>query len=163
MANLMAFLLRHRVGALVALVALASDQAAKFLVTQTLVVGESWSIAGLFHLTHATNSGSALGLFSGHTIVLIVVSAIGLGVLFVYYWSRPRTSVRTQVSFGLMLAGAVGNLADRVVIGHVTDFIDIVPLFIFNLADASILIGLIGFAWEIPHMTRTLAKLSGYS
>ena len=45
-----------------------------------------------------------------------------------------------------MLAGAMSNLVDRLAFGHVVDFIDILPWFIFNVADIAILSGLIGFA-----------------
>ena len=73
-----------------------------------------------------------------------------LGVLFVLYWPHPKTGVRAQLSFGLMIAGMIGNLVDRVVFGHVIDFINIVPWFIFNAADASILLGIVFFACDVP-------------
>ena len=164
MADFAAFVLRHRVGILTTMVVLAFDQVAKLLVIQALAVGESWTLDGFFRLTRVTNSGSAIELFSGHTIALIVVSTIGIGVLSALYWPRPKTGIRSQLSFGLMLTGAVGNLVDRAVFGHVTDFIHIVPWFIFNVADVSILIGLAGFAWDLPDVTaRSLARLGWYS
>lgn len=154
MKNLVAFvLLRHRVGISVTIAAFLLDQVTKLLVVQTLEVGESWPRDGFFRLTHAANFGSTLDLFSGHSIVLIAGSVAGICALFALYWPRPETGVRTQITFGLMLAGAVGNVVDRVVFGHVTDFIDIVPWFIFNVADVVILLGLIGFAWDIRDVT----------
>ncbi len=159
LAGLVAFVLRHRIGITCTVLILALDQAAKFAVVKMIPVGESLPIDGFFRLTHATNLGSTLDLFSGHTITLIVASTIAIGMLIALYWPRAKTGARTQITFGLMLAGATGNLIDRVVFGHVTDFIDIVPWFIFNVADISILIGLIGFAWDIPDVTgRLLAK-----
>ena len=146
MANFVGFVLRHRIGLLTTLAVLVLDQVAKLLVIRTVAIGESWPPVGLFRLTHVTNSGGTLELFSGHTILLIVVSTIGIGMLIALYWPRPNTGPRPQITFGLMLAGATGNLIDRVAFGHVTDFIDILPWFIFNVADVSILIGLIGFA-----------------
>ena len=154
MRDLLAFvLLRHRIGISVTLAAFLLDQITKLLVIRTLAVGESWPEDGFFHLTHLANFGSTLDLFSGHSTVLIAGSVAGICALFALYWPRPETGVRTQVTFGLMLAGAVGNIADRVVFGHVTDFIDIVPWFIFNVADVAILMGLIGFAWDIRDVT----------
>ena len=132
------------------------DQVAKLAVARMIPAGESWPTEWFFHLTHATNLGSPLDLFSGHTIALIVGSAIAIGVLIALYWPRPKTSARPQIAFGLMLASATGNLIDRGALGHVTDFIDIVPWLIFNVADVSILIGLIGFAWDIPNVTAQL-------
>ena len=144
------FVCRHRVGALAALAALAVDQAAKHWVSTALAIGESWPQQGLFQLTHVANTGGAYSLFSGHTVGLIVFSAIGLGLLFVLYWPHPKTGVRAQLSFGLMIAGMIGNLVDRVAFGHVIDFIDIVPWFIFNIADAAILLGIVFFACDVP-------------
>ena len=145
------FVCRHRVGANTALAVLAVDQAAKLLGRKDAgTIGESWPQQGPFQLTHVANTGGAYSLFSGHTVGLIVFSAVGLGVLFVLYWPHPKTGVRAQLSFGLMIAGMIGNLVDRVVFGHVIDFIDIVPWFIFNIADAAILLGIVLFACDVP-------------
>ena len=148
------FILRHRIGIITTVVALVMDQAAKLAVMKTIPLWESWPKDGGFRLTHTANFGSTLDLFSGHTIALVIVSMIGIGVLMALHWPRPKTGVRIQVTFGLMLAGTVGNLIDRVIFGHVTDFIDVVPWFIFNVADVSILIGVISFAWDIPGEAR---------
>ena len=164
MAGFVAFLLRHPVGALTAIAALASDQVAKLLVMRTLAVGESWPLDGFIRLTHVTNSGSALHVFNVDTIAIIVIPTIGIGVLFALCWPRPKTGIRTQLSFGLMFAGVVGNLVDRLVFGHVTDFIDVIPWFIFNVADASIAIGLIGFAWDLQvEGSRSITRLGWHS
>ena len=57
-----------------------------------------------------------------------------------------------------------GAVIGTLVFGHVTDFIDVVPWFTFNVADMSILIGLIGFAWDLPDATaRSLTRLGWYS
>ena len=157
--QLVVFVLRHRVGIITAILLLTLDQAAKLAIVRMIPVGESWPTAGFLHLTHALNLGSTLDLFSGHTLALIVGSALCIALLMALYWPRPKTGIRPQVAFGLMLAGAAGNLIDRIVFGHVVDFIDVIPWFIFNVADISILIGLIGFAWDIPDVTgRLLAK-----
>lgn len=152
--DLPTFILRHRLGILATVLVLALDQAAKLTVIRTIPVGQSWPRESFFQLTHATNFGSTLDLFSGHTIMLIAVSAIGIGALMALHWPRPKTDARTQITFGLMLAGATGNLIDRVVFGHVTDFIDMVPWFIFNVADVAILIGFFSFALDVPRETR---------
>ena len=155
-ATFVAFLLRHRVGIITTILVLALDQAAKLTVLRLIPVGESWPTEGFFHLTHAINLGSTLDLFSGRTVLLITLSALCIGMLMALYWPRPKTGSRPQIAFGLMLAGAAGNLIDRVVFGHVIDFIDVLPWFIFNVADMAILIGLVGFAWDIPDVTARL-------
>ena len=127
MTKLAAFILRHRIGIISTILLLVLDQAAKLAVVRVIPLGESWPTAGFLHLTHTRNLGSTLDLFSGHTIALIVGSTICITMLMALYWPRPKTGARPQVAFGLMLAGALGNLIDRVVFGHVIDFIDIVP------------------------------------
>jgi len=154
--DIAAFILRHRTGIITAALTLGLDQAAKLAILRLVPVGNSWPSDGLFRLTHAVNLGSTLDLFSGHTIALIIASALCIGLLMALYWPRPKTSARPQIAFGLMLAGAAGNLIDRLAFGHVIDFIDVLPWFIFNVADIAILFGLIGFAWDIPDVTARL-------
>ena len=156
MTRLAAFILRHRVGIITTILLLVLDQAAKLAVVRVIPVGESWPAAGFLHLTHARNLGSTLDLFSGHTIALIVGSTVCIAMLMALYWPRPKTGARPQVAFGMLLAGAIGNLIDRVLFGHVIDFIDVLPWFIFDVADIAILVGLIGFAWDIPDVTARL-------
>ncbi len=137
-----AFLSRNAyVLALVAAV-LALDQLTKLAVTQALVLGESWPREGFFRITRAANSGSAFGLFGGQNLVLTAASVGGIAlILWFFRAAEQRTLVRS--SLALMLAGAAGNLVDRLVNGHVTDFIDIGPWYIFNVADSAIVVGVI--------------------
>ena len=108
-------------------------------------------IPGLLSLTYTTNSGGAFGLgrsapwlFAGATIVVMAVIAV-----FSFRPMRPTVAV----ALGLILGGALGNLADRALNGPgfggpVTDFIDFQVWPIFNLADSAIVIGalLLAFA-----------------
>lgn len=151
-----AFVLRHRLGILVIVVALAVDQVSKLAMVRSLEIGESWPTQGIWHFTRASNTGGALDLFSGHTVLLLTVSIVGLGLLFALYWNRPKTEIRPQLAFGFLLAGAAGNMIDRFVFGHVIDFIDVVPWLVFNVADVSILIGILGFIHDIPELVHRL-------
>lgn len=150
LAQISTFVFRHRIGVVMAAVVLCIDQVAKYTVGASLEIGESWPAYGLLRLTHITNSGNTLDLFSGHSVALIAVSAAGVALLFALYWPRPKTGVIAQLAFGLMLAGLTGNLADRAILGHVTDFIDVMRWFVFNVADVAILFGLLGFAVDMP-------------
>ena len=134
---------RHWTALLIALTALAADQATKFWVVQNLALGESLPREGFFRLTHVANTGSAFGLFGGHNFALTAASFLGIAVLLYFYRSHDPPTVWARLSLGLMLAGAIGNLVDRVRLGHVTDFIDVGPWYIFNLADSSIVVGVI--------------------
>ncbi len=146
---MIALLQRHRVVVLAAAALFALDQATKAVVVQTLALGASWPAEGFFRITHIGNTGSAFGLFGGQNVVLAIASVLGIGVLVLFYRSHPRPGLLVRLSLGLMLAGAFGNLTDRLVRGYVTDFIDIGPWYIFNVADASIVTGVIILAVTI--------------
>ncbi len=140
---------RHRFVALLAVAIFALDQGTKAVVVQTLALGRSWPADGYFRITHIGNSGSAFGLFDGQNLVLTIASVLGIGVLLLFYRSHPNPSRLVRLSLGLMLAGASGNLVDRLVRGYVTDFIDVGPWYIFNVADASLVTGVIILAVTI--------------
>jgi signal peptidase II len=123
--------------------ALTVDQLTKVWVRAALALGESWPRDGFFRLTHVGNTGSAFGLFGNSNSILIVAAFVGVGVLLLYYRSHPTPGLLVKASLGLLLAGAIGNLLDRLTVGHVTDFIDVGPWYIFNIADASIVCGVI--------------------
>ena len=123
------------------------DQFTKFLVTTFLRFGASFPEAGFFRITHTINTGSAFGLFQGHNSPLILVALLGISVLvLVYYSQRQRTNL-LRFSLGLQIGGAFGNLIDRVRLGHVTDFLDVGPWPVFNVADSSIVVGLVLLGW----------------
>ena len=131
---------------LVALVFLL-DQFSKFLVRELLFLRESFPEEGFFRFTHTFNTGSAFGLFRDQNTFLIPASFIGITVLVLIYRSQLRPSTLLRLSLGLQMGGAAGNLLDRLRLGHVTDFIDIGPWPVFNVADASIVTGLVLLAW----------------
>ena len=125
---------------LVALV-FSLDQTTKFLVSQSLELGRSWPVEGFFRITHSYNTGSAFGLFAGQNAPLILVSLLGIGLLIWVYRTQPHPSRWLRLSLGLQLGGAVGNLTDRLTIGHVVDFIHVGSWPIFNVADSSLVVG----------------------
>lgn len=119
------------------------DQITKAVVRHSLVLLESVPTEGLFRITHTFNTGSAFGLFPDQTLFLIMASFVGIGVLLLVYRHYPVPSYALRLALGLQLGGAGGNLLDRLRMGHVTDFIDVGAWPIFNVADASIVIGII--------------------
>ena len=123
------------------------DQFTKFLVREFLPYRTSFPAEGFFRISHTHNTGSAFGLFQGQNFPLILVAFIGIGVLILIYRSQRRPSDGLRLSLGLQLGGAAGNLLDRVRLGHVTDFLDVGPWPVFNIADSSIVIGLVLLAW----------------
>ena len=119
---------------------LALDQLTKRVVVQNLALGESWPAEGFFRITRVANTGSAFGLFGGHNALLTAASILGVAVI-LWFLRTSGERALVRASLGLMLAGAVGNLIDRVSFGHVVDFIDVGPWYIFNVADSAIVVG----------------------
>lgn len=123
------------------------DQFSKYLVRQSLFLHESFPREGFLRITHTFNTGSIFGLFQGQNTPLILVSFIGVAVLILLYRTQRYPTGLLRLSLGLQLGGAFGNLVDRVRLGHVTDWVDVGPWPVFNVADASIVTGLFLLAW----------------
>lgn len=143
-------------------VVLIADQASKYLVETRIPLYEYWapvpSLHWLFRFVHTANTGAVFGLFQGTGMIfaaLAVVVTIGIAY---FNFTLPGGSWLVRVALGLMLGGAVGNLLDRLRQGHVTDFIDIGPWFIFNLADLSIVTGVILFSIALLREQRQEAR-----
>ena len=128
---------------------LAADQVSKGLVRLTLTPGQSVPESGVFRLTYVTNTGSAFGLFPNQTLFLIIASFVGIGALLFFYRTHPASGALLPTSLGLQLGGAIGNLTDRIRLGHVIDFIDVGWWPVFNLADSAIMVGLAALLWII--------------
>jgi len=121
--------------------AVVADQLTKQLVGRTLGLGESVDIVGPFSIHHVQNSGIAFGLFGSRTSIVIVVTAIAVGAMLVFFARSGRRHPVLPVALGLVLGGSIANLVDRVRLGHVTDFLDLVAWPAFNLADTFIVVG----------------------
>jgi signal peptidase II len=143
---------------LVALAALTVDQWTKYLVVSNLELYESWAplpaLADLFTIHHVTNTGAAFGLFQNGSLVFAVVAIVVSVVIVLYYRHLPDGEWLVRLSLGLQLAGALGNLIDRVRVGHVIDFLDFQVWPVFNLADASIVCGVILLAYLLLREER---------
>jgi signal peptidase II len=133
-----------RAGALCVLV-VALDQVAKALVQDRIVVGEHVDVLGPLGLTLSHNHGVAFGLAGGGGAGLIVVTVAALALVTALFARNPARP-GMWVAFGLIAGGAIGNLADRVRLGAVTDFIDLPHWPDFNLADVSITAGVLVLA-----------------
>jgi signal peptidase II len=126
-------------GALCGLV-VALDQGSKALVEAHLVPGEDVDVLGPLGLTLAHNRGIAFGLADGGGEALIALTLAALlfvGLLFANDPGRPGI----WIAMGLLGGGALGNLADRVRAGAVTDYVDVLSWPPFNLADVAITLG----------------------
>jgi signal peptidase II len=125
----------------VALVAAACDQLTKWIVTNQLGYGESLDVFPGLSLHHVQNTGIAFGLFSGATpIVILATSAVVVWMLVFFGRSGGRHPI-LPAALGLLVGGSLSNLADRIRLGHVVDFIEIPHWPAFNLADSVIVVG----------------------
>jgi signal peptidase II len=128
-------------GALGAFV-IAADQAAKAAIEAHLVPGEDVDVLGPLGLTLSHNRGVAFGLAGGAGAPLVLITLVALGVVG-YLFARNPTRPGMWIATGLLAGGAIGNLADRVRAGAVTDFVDLSPWPPFNLADMAITAGVL--------------------
>ncbi len=141
----------------IALLIASADQALKAWV-RSYPEGQVIFQGGFFRLVHVQNTGAAFGIFPGQFLVFTVVGVIGLmamlaGAVVVYRRYPHLATLPRVLAFGLVLGGTAGNLADRLHIGHVTDFFDVGWWPAFNLADASISLGAVLVAalvlWQV--------------
>ncbi len=120
----------------------ALDQLIKGLVARSLLPGQSIPlIPGFLSLSRVHNTGSAFGILEGRNLILIFV-VIAVSAYLVWVVLRGHLpGILGQLGLGLILGGAIGNLADRVVRGYVIDYIDFRFFPAFNLADSCVVIG----------------------
>jgi signal peptidase II len=107
-------------------------------------------IPGFFNITHIHNSGAIFGILSGSGklpvfLILTGTSLFALGFVVYYFVKTPAADRLTKISLALILAGALGNLTDRILRGYVIDFLDfhvgVHHWPFFNVADSCITVG----------------------
>lgn len=126
----------------------AIDQATKQLAVTNLERGEQVNVFFGLDFTNTRNSGVAFGAFAGGGAVVAVLIGASLALL-VGYFALHRDMPLLWLPVGLLLGGALGNLADRARDGAVIDFIDPVAWPAFNLADACIVVGVFLLLWTV--------------
>ena len=136
---------------LIAAMVLLLDRLAKWAVASNIALRDSVAvIPGFFHLTHVENTGAAFGLFAESAAqwkvgALVSFSVIALVIVSALLWKNGHALSTTTIGLSLILGGATGNLWDRMMSGHVVDFLDFYvgsyhwPA--FNVADSAIVIG----------------------
>jgi signal peptidase II len=129
---------------IIAAVIILFDHLTKLIIEATLPLYQSWTpfeALPFVRITHVSNTGAAFGIFPEANVVFMVI-AIAVSLFIVgYNYRLPGQHRLLRLALGLQLGGAIGNLIDRFRLGHVTDFMDIGPLAIFNVADAAIVCG----------------------
>lgn len=109
------------------------------LLTKTLAKGKHLELFRYFSITYTENKGIIFGLFNQNNILWIVITTFFIGII-LYFYQREK-NYRLSLSF--LLAGALGNLIDRVAYGFVIDFLDFKIWPVFNFADMYLVIGVL--------------------
>jgi signal peptidase II len=129
------------------------DQATKQWAISRIERGEEEEIFFGLDLTNARNTGVAFGAFEGGGAIVAVLIGLSLALLIGYFaFNRERPWLWLPV--GLLLGGALGNLADRARIGAVIDFIDPIAWPAFNIADSCIVIGVLALLYIVEGRER---------
>lgn len=163
-----------------ALLALALDQGTKWLVRQSLAVGEAWApipaLSKVFTFTHVQNTGVAFGQMPGLGWIFMVVNLAVLVGILIYYPRIPAGQWPLRVAAALILAGDLGNVIDRLrtasliseVTGsiwlalpkaYVTDFVDFKVWPVWNIADLCVVTGTAILAWVLWQQERAEREL----
>jgi signal peptidase II len=131
----------------------AIDQLTKHLLVSAIGPDRSDSaveiIDGWLALEYTENRGAAFGLFSGLAPILTGISIAILAVLLWHYLRQRRPPLWQTVAIGAIAGGALGNLVDRVRLGHVIDFLSVGPWPNFNVADSAITVGALVLIWGL--------------
>ena len=132
----------------------ALDQWTKWLICAGVEVGTGFSvIPGFFDIIHMRNTGAAFSLLQGlpvayRTYFFLGVTVIALVAIFIIFWKSSESSWLLKAVMSLIVAGAIGNLTDRILLNEVVDFLSFYighyrwPT--FNLADTYISLGMAG-------------------
>lgn len=130
---------------------LVLDQATKYLFSKPIDLG-------IIAITPIINTGISFGLFKNNNFLFIIIAMLIITLLIIF----KKEFEETQTQYALILAGATGNLIDRIIHGHVLDFIDFKFFPVFNIADALIFLGVTSIIiYEITKIIKDKKIKSG--
>jgi len=130
----------------IAILAVFIDQVSKWLVMESMFLGESVSVMGsFFKLTYIHNPGAVFGLTFGGKYLHLILAGAALVVVGFMLLRLPANEKIANLALALVFGGAIGNVIDRVRFGWVVDFLDFgfgnVRWWVFNVADACVTVG----------------------
>ena len=141
-------LLRKYSGILgIAFVIVVLDQWTKSWVRANIPTGTSWLpdswqwLSPYARIVNWYNTGAAFGMFKDGSMVFTVLAFVVIAAILFYYPKVEHDDWSLRLALSMQLGGAMGNLIDRLTIGHVTDFVSVGNFPVFNVADASISVG----------------------
>lgn len=126
-------------------VILIVDQVTKAIVRANIPFGSVWMpwewLRPVLKFVYWENTGAAFGLFQDGGRIFGIMAVLVAIFIVVYYPKVPQHETLTRIALSMQMAGALGNLIDRIVFGPVTDFISVSTFAVFNIADSSITVG----------------------
>ncbi len=129
---------------LIPLIGVVADQLVKYWAATDLRINGPIPLwEGVFHLTYCENTGAAFSMFSGQRWLLLAVTVVLLGGLLYALWKGWMKNAWGRMSLRLIIAGAIGNMIDRFLLGYVVDLFDfrLINFPIFNVADIFLCVG----------------------
>jgi len=121
------------------------DQWTKSIIRSNLSFGELWSpwdwLTPYARIVHWYNTGVAFGLFQQKNLIFAALALLVSIFMIILYPKLTEQDWLLRIALGMQVGGSLGNLIDRLTVGHVTDFISIGRFPVFNIADASITVG----------------------
>lgn len=145
---------------MIAAVVVIVDRVTKIFVERRFGVpyGPREVVDHLLFLTVTRNRGAAFGLFQNFTAGFLLISAVVMVGILIYYWRLPADDWSARLGLALVFGGAIANAYDRGVKGSVIDFIQVPHYPIFNVADSAITVGvvvlLLGTLWRSRRSQR---------
>ena len=121
-----------------------ADQATKWLVLRNIEMSEVIQVVpGVFNIVHVHNTGAAFGMLKDSNLFFVLLAGSALIVVGVLAWKGAFAGAISRTAAALLVSGILGNLTDRLLHGHVVDFIDVIlPWYghwpAFNIADSCI-------------------------
>lgn len=134
---------------IIVFVILSLDQLTKFFISAKIQLNDTLPvIKGIFGLSLIHNRGAAFGIFKNQVYIFVITSIVA--IILIYFGLKDnRHNKYYVVSLSLILAGALGNLIDRLRFGYVIDFLNFYIWPVFNVADSAITVGAILLGWAI--------------
>jgi signal peptidase II len=140
------------------------DQITKWIVRVNIPFGQSWMplewLAPYARIVNWYNTGAAFGMFQRGGGIFAVLAVIVSSAILIYYPLIPRSDKFLRLALAMQMAGALGNLIDRMTVGAVTDFVSVWTFPVFNVADASISLGVVILL--LPYLPHLPAEWSVY-
>jgi signal peptidase II len=134
---------KHLTIAITAAVLIILDQLTKLAVMNNMNIGETIPlITNVLHLTYVQNNGAGFGIMQGQQWLFITLSIILL-IAIGYYYKKIPDKISYGIVTGMIIAGVIGNLIDRLSLGYVIDFIDFKIWPVFNVADSCMTIAVV--------------------